>query len=251
MKKSTLVRHTFPLIALSLLIGAVLMLWPVEMGTEAAPGSVALPAQPVKLYLPLVMKNFTPSIYGLVTRNGAPAAGITLTLQFYNGTAYSPIMTQTTPSGGAYQFVNAPSLAAGQRYLVLYERPSGVTNTLRSWSTKSFSSYVQGENKAAGDFDIADVALLQPPADVTITVPYTFTWTVRPASPTDTYKLQMNDPTTGQVWWTSPDLGHSGSYLLNALPPGINHGVLTTWSVLPVAPDGGNGRSSTRKVTFQ
>jgi hypothetical protein len=251
MEKGTVVRHVFPVIALSALIGAVLMLWPVEKRTEAAQGSPALPAQAVTLYLPLVMKNFTPSIYGLVTLNGAPAAGITVTLQFSSTVSFSAIMTQTTSSDGMYQFVNAPSLAPGQRYLVQYVRPSGTTNTLRSWSTKSLTSYTQGENKAAGDFDIADVTLLQPPADVTITLPYTFTWNVRPASPTDTYKLQMNDPTTGQAWWTSLDLGYSGSYALDTLPPGISLGVLTTWSVLPIAPDGGNGRSSTRKATFQ
>ncbi len=251
MKKSTAVRKVLPLIGLSMLIGAVLMLWPAEKHTEAAQGSPALPAAPVTLYLPLVMKNFVPSIHGLVTQNGVPAAGITVTLQLSQTLEYSPIMTQTTASDGTYHFFNAPVLTGGQRYLVQYLRPSLTTPTLRSWSTRSFGTYSQGQDKVAGDFDLADVTLLQPSADVTITLPFTFTWTMRPSSPTDSYKLQMNDPISGAVWWTSGDLGHVGNYPLSTLPPGINPGATAVWSVLPIAPDGGSGRSSTRRVTFQ
>jgi hypothetical protein len=65
-------------------------------------------------YLPLIYGP-EPGISGMVTYLGSPAAGIQLSLRFYNGSGFSTADTTFTDAGGNYRFANAPGLSAGQR----------------------------------------------------------------------------------------------------------------------------------------
>jgi hypothetical protein len=245
--KSTF-RFATALGVLVLAVGIAALLWPA--GNQAKVAQAYAPAPTFRTFLPFISK-MLPGISGSVNLNGAPAAGVSLNLQFYNGTSTATAMTTNTHSDGGYQFLGAASLAKGQHYYVQYSRPSSVTDTLRTWSTASITTYVTGGNIVAGNFDIADIPLVQPSAIATVTLPATFQWTVRPATPSDNYFFELKVPSQPTTW-TSPALGYVGTYVLSAtLPTGFTTGVQYQWFVKVTSPDGGTGTTSSQKVTFQ
>ncbi|MGB4868478.1 MAG: hypothetical protein WBP47_00450, partial [Candidatus Promineifilaceae bacterium] len=74
--------------------------------------------------------------------------------------------------------------------------------------------------------------------------PYTFHWTPRPASTTDSYEFNLfdyddNDP----YFYTDPPLGYVGAFTLLSLPPGFAPGVYYVWDIWVYCPDGGYGIS--------
>jgi hypothetical protein len=85
-----------------------------------------------------------------------------------------------------------------------------------------------------------------------VALPYTFQWTRRPASPSDTYEFDLYDPADGDPYfYTDPPLGYVGSYTLSGLPARFRRGTQYAWEVWVYSPDGGYGISyDTRLVTF-
>ncbi len=233
---------------LALAVGLAALLWPA--GNQAKVAQAYAPSITSKVFLPFISK-MLPGISGSVTFNGAAAGNVSVNLQFYNGTSTATAMTTNTGSDGSYQFLGAASLAKGQHYYVQYTRPSLVTDTLRTWSTASITTYVAGGNILAGNFDIADIPLVQPTAIATVTLPATFQWTVRPATPSDNYFLELKVPGLPTTW-TSPSLGYVGTYVLSApLPTGFTTGVQYDWFVKVTSPNGGTGTTAAQRVTFQ
>ncbi len=195
------------------------------------------------VYLPVAVKT-QPGIQGHVSLNGTPASGVPLDLRLFNGSGWSTAITTTTNSEGYYVFENAASLQEGQAYYVLYLNKEGILGRLWTWGTADLTSYAAGSSANMGEFDIADIALVAPADGATVSLPDTFRWTPRPATPADTYKFRLYDlvhPATSFI--TDPPLGYVDSYTLNSLPSGFSSGTPYDWEVWVDSPDGGSGVS--------
>lgn len=205
-----------------------------------------------RTYLPLTLRKYPRRIHGHVTQNGVAVAGVPLDLRFYNGSSWSTFASTTTDADGDYSFLDAPSLGPGQKYYVLYRNYAGTPGRLWVWGTRDLTSYAAGSAVEIGNFDIADIALVSPPAGATVALPYTFQWVRRPAAPSDTYEFDIYDPTDGDPYaYTVPPLGYVGSFTMNSLPPGFGPGAQYAWEIWVYSPDGGYGISlETRLVTF-
>jgi 5-hydroxyisourate hydrolase-like protein (transthyretin family) len=182
-------------------------------------------------------------IHGWVKQGGVAAAGIPLQLRFFNGTAWSTVLTATTAADGSFVFANAPSLGASQKYYVRYQNNTQVAGRLFQWSTRTLTSYTAGSGVHIGSFDIADLALVSPAASSTIGLPYLFQWTARHASSDDGYILEIYDPSDYNPRWLSPLMGYTSSYTLYGLAPSLNTNTTYAWDVVISAPDGGSGVS--------
>lgn len=168
-------------------------------------------------------------IYGQVTYQGTPISGVGLRLRFFDGNDWSTSATTTTDSDGQYDFVGAPSLSPGQKYRVVYNNNGMGDSYLWWWIGPSITSYAAGSTVHGGDFDIANVSLLEPPATATRTLPVTFRWARRELSGY-TYKLWILDRDVG-FYWNSGDLGDTDSYTLESLAPGMEYGHPYRWVV--------------------
>jgi uncharacterized repeat protein (TIGR01451 family) len=229
------------------LVNAVIINGGAEIITRTATANIMY-----RVYLPLIRSTCKSGICGRVTLNGSPAAGVSLELRFFNGSSFSTLATTTTNANGDYAFAGMPSLALGQHYYVRYRNYAGTPGRLWVWGTRDLTSYSAGSAVEIGNFDIADIVLVSPAAGATVALPYTFQWTRRPATPSDTYEFDLYDPTDGNPnFYTAPPLGYVGSYILNSLPPGFNVGALYGWEIWVYSPDGGYGISyETRAVHF-
>ena len=186
-----------------------------------------------KVYLPLVLKNFPPvtndGINGRITYNGANAAGIGVTLRFWNGSAWSSAATTTTDAAGRYRFLGAASLGSGQKYYVRFGPNSSNSAYLYAWWGPDITSYTSGSTVPGGDFDIANVVLTSPANNSTVHLPTTLSWQQRGIS-TDTYRVTLFDTSTGDDWITN-DLGNVGSFNMTGMPPGAVYGKAYGWDV--------------------
>lgn len=185
------------------------------------------------VYIPLV-KRETMGIYGYVTMDGAPIAGIPLDLRFYNGSDWSTAASTTTDSVGKFQFLNAGTLTLNQAYYVRFLTddvdPSNYLGYLATWHTKLIESYTEGAGVQIGDFDIKDIVLVSPDSGASVDLPRTFNWQKRNASPSDRYEFNLFDEADGDPWfWTDPPLGFVNSYTLQSLPDGFEADTFYLW----------------------
>jgi hypothetical protein len=193
-------------------------------------------------YLPFVS---TPpsSISGRVTLNGAPAAGVSMDLILYEGGTAIPRANTTTGPDGRYAFINPPGLSAGQLYYVLFLNSEETGDgRLAAWITRSLTSFSAGSNVEFGDFDIADISLVSPKPGDTVSLPTIFQWTLRAATPSDSYQLEVFDPNDPTEFY-SPLLGYVDEYTLMSLPEAFDPGHGYGWDVVVNSPDGGTGVS--------
>lgn len=208
-------------------------------------------------YTGQIYQAFLPSLYapirgifGRVTFVGASASGIPLDLRFYNGSAWSTISSTLTDGSGNYSFQSAPTLGAGQGYYVRYSN-SADSSKLFFWGTQILTSYAAGSGVVIGNFDIANIPLVSPPNAATVSLPQTFQWTLRTATPTDSYQLSLFDPSNANLTAYTPLLGYVNAVTINGLPPGFNAGVPYGWFMAVNSPDGGYGESYYyRQITF-
>lgn len=188
-------------------------------------------------------------IYGRVTYKGNSASGIQLTLQLWNGAAWSSIAQTNTGADGSYLFGSVPSLEASHVYYVLYGSNATDSRYLEYWFGPQITAYSSGTRTRGGEFDIANVVLLTPPSGGSLRLPVTFTWQRR-GLPGDTYRLVLFDP-NGTDWWPSPDLGDVGGISLISLPPGVSYGKQYGWLMYVFSGSEGHGTSFYyRRVTF-
>lgn len=182
-------------------------------------------------------------IYGQVTQYGVGVQGIGLELRFFNGVSHSTRQSTTTGAGGYFAFTGVPSLLPGQRYTVRYSNDiyNPVSGRLWGWVSRPLDAYTNGQHVWIGPFDIGDIELLDPPYAATISTPYTFRWVPRPASPTDSYELDLYGENYED--WYTPWLGYVGEYTLNQRPGGFVPGPPYYWEVWVKAPDNAYGVS--------
>src|SRR5262249_40682558 len=143
--------------------------------------SAGVLVRPNVLYLPMLHRA-EPGIYGRVTQNGAPAAGVSLELRFYNGSGWYTQGFATTDAKGKYLFSNPPNLGPGQRYYVLFRNTEQTAGRLWVWATPNLTAYASGSTTVLADFDIADIELVAPEPEEVVDLPYRFRWTRRPAT---------------------------------------------------------------------
>ncbi|UCH58580.1 MAG: S8 family serine peptidase, partial [Anaerolineales bacterium] len=202
------------------------------------------------VYLPMVVKHNpspTMGINGTVTLNGSPIPGVSLDLRFYNGSDWSTQATTTTGADGSYSFTGVPSLTTGQKYYVLYLNDEDAPGHLWEWDTRVLNSYTAGSEVAIGDFDLADIPLVSPANYASITLPQTFQWVPRPATPSDSYEFNLYDWTDfDPYFYTDPPLGYVSSYNLSSLPNNFVDD-LYAWEIWVYSPDGGLGLSYERR----
>jgi hypothetical protein len=215
-------------------VPAVAYVWDVLVRSPDAGLGASRPARSVSL-------SGSGAIYGRVTQGGSGLGGIQLQLRFFNGSTWSTQATTNTASDGTYVFPNAPTLGANQRYFVRYDNTAQVQGRLLAWSTRTITSYTSGTSVAIGDFDLADVPLVSPGGSVTVSLPTTFQWTRRPATPTDSYLLQIYDPVDRDPRWLSPALGYTETTTLAGLSAGLVPNSQYAWDVVVAGPDGGAG----------
>jgi hypothetical protein len=92
-----------------------------------------------------------------------------------------------------------------------------------------------GTNVVGGSFDIANLPQLTPPDGASVTLPYTFGWSVQEGLPSDNYFIEIwND----DDWWNSEDLGYVSEYTLQSLPPELKNDTKYAWDVAVNSPDG-------------
>ncbi len=142
------------------------------------------------VYLPTLAGKSNRGIYGTIYANGAPVKDVVVELRKINtlelaGTIFNAIPTTvastTTDLNGNYSFTGMPLIVDYPDhklyYAVHYTNPSDTDDTrIRNWQTRWLRStaYNQTSEFHIGDFDIADVSLLDPGDNATITLPYTF-----------------------------------------------------------------------------
>jgi hypothetical protein len=118
------------------------------------------------------------------------------------------------------------------------------------------TSFPAGSVVNIGNFDIAEIVLSAPASGAMVSLPSTFQWVPRPATPSDSYEFDLYedcDPPRQDCpfWWTDPPLGYVGNYYLTSLPQGFAPGTQYWWEIWVYAPDGGFGISyDARIVTF-
>ncbi|MGD2165247.1 MAG: hypothetical protein PVH50_06940 [Anaerolineae bacterium] len=194
-------------------------------------------------------------IHGQVTYQGSAVSGINLALRYYNGSSWSTASTTTTQADGSYAFTDAATLGSGERYYVLYDN-GDYGNSLDSsylsfWRGFDIISYTAGDSVAGGDFDIANILLVSPSDQVTVTLPYTFEWQRRTATTSDSYDFYLFDYGDGDPSYFSGPLGYVSGYSLGSLPSGFSTGTEYGWMAWVHGPEGGYGGSYYyRFVTF-
>jgi len=211
-------------------VAIIAILIAVQQGVGAASGRIEAPAGlDPQAYIPLVQSNDPLGIHGYVTDNGSPAGSVDLDLRFFNGAVWSTRASTTTEPDGRFRFLDIAKLNPGQAYYVRFLNDND-TSHLTTWHTAVIQSYLAGTNVHIGDFDIKDIVFTSPAPGANVSVPRTFTWQKRNASPTDSYEYNLYDFNDGDPWfWTVPPLGFVGSYTLQSLPPGFQTGFLYAW----------------------
>jgi C1A family cysteine protease len=203
-------------------------------------------------YVSLAMQNcrLGHTIHGRVTQNGTAASGVPVQLRLYDGFSSSTIATVNTRSDGTYRFRDVPNLLQDQAYFVCYVNTAGTPGRLWAWYTGWIRHYT-GCNLHAGDFDIADIELVSPADGATVSLPRTFYWSPRPATPSDDYELDLYDPVDyDPLWYTYPTLGYVGSYTLNSLPSGFSPWTEYSWEIWVYGPGGVGISYDFRDVIF-
>jgi hypothetical protein len=193
---------SFKRLTLVALLSAVVLMSFLFVHTSLTQGAVPSGARPVPeliqppgavrvtaaltyyLYLPVI---FTPppAISGRATQNGVPLVGAQVVL--LSGSTLNmwpvPIATTVTDEDGYYRFYDIRSTIS-----VADEKFRAVVYGELQWFTPLIT-YTNGTNYEFAPVDTTGLQLISPLADATITLPHTFSWTVRPAFPTDSYEV--------------------------------------------------------------
>ena len=196
-------------------------------------------------YLPLVSSFIVlppAGIHGQVTYQGAPITNVEIQLILWhktgNGWASSSgdTLYTSTDADGRYQFATADSLDADQKYTVRFMNTTHDARFLEMWQSIGLYTYTAGQVLAGGDFEIAEMLYLSPSYGAYVSLPVTFQWQLRTGAPSDSYVLEMYKPNNSTIWFDTPKLGYTGTYLMNSLPTGFTTGVQYGWYVWVYGP---------------
>ena len=217
-----------------------------------------------RVFLPVALRSALtgpPAVYGEVTLNGLPAAGVQVSLYLCDQRFVrpcNPFKITLTNAAGIYSFPanEIPSTTNDTWYRVVYLNSSTAPDgRLLMWISDDLLTYEQGDPHRFDTFDIADVALGAPNSTTPQSFPVTFTWNARSVG-TDYYIWQGYNATFDLIAIENPGLLHStASFMLNGpsdpqLDPQSNLAQVRFWDVLVISPAGYGITLSTNRVTF-
>ena len=193
-------------------------------------------------YLPLVSYQPTPTtIYGAVTQDGQPAAGIEVRL-LYAGLPRMP--SATTDARGYYHFMNVPPPPAGGSYYVY------AMGTQAFCFSPLIGALAEGEVLRMQAIDITALVTLEPADGATVRLPATFRWQRRPHTPTDTYDLRLHE--SEDPFLIIGNLGYVDSATVTEqdLAGHLDYDRTYSWSVVSQSPAGQCGFSGYHPFTL-
>jgi hypothetical protein len=219
-----------------------------------------------RLYLPVVIRALpfgpvatpTPTvttepgqggISGRVTCQGAPAAGLALSLHAVDDSGQREVGVTNTAGDGVYRFNQVPGLPAGEIYYVRFGPNAVDPRYVAIWFGPDILSYAPGASVAGGDFDIANVELVAPATGSSVGLPAAFAWRRRGIIG-DSYMLRLEDPANDDNWSTGL-LGDVDSFTVSELATGMVAGREYRWYVqVSSARDSFGFSYYARRVTF-
>jgi uncharacterized repeat protein (TIGR01451 family) len=209
-------------------------------GGEILPLFAGLRVSLVNVFLPMLSRP-TPGIYGQVTLNGVGKQGVPVNLLvIYPDNYYSSIAFAITDLNGSYYFPGL-DLLPGTAFQVRFLNSSpSADGRLACWFTRRLTSYTPDQTVYMGTFDLSDVSLVAPGPGSSVSLPTAFQWVKRPATPEDSYQLELYAP-HGPGDFFSPLLGYINTYSLTQLPSGFSTNTQYAWTIWVGAPDGGYG----------
>lgn len=187
-------------------------------------------------------------LYGTVTENGRPLAGVPIVLYYDNGYRVTRINT-LTERDGTYHFRNLPALPAGHTYSVVYPNYEGDPERLAYWICRSPEGYQAGAEVEVCSFDVAAVAIAAPAHASVVKPAVIFAWEVRDVAG-DEYQLRLYSRDEQTVWHSDPL--EDGTYTLAEVPAsaGFENAVDYQWDVV-ISTETGYGISHYyRQITF-
>lgn len=205
-----------------------------------------------RLFLPAIQNSATGNaILGTVTAAGAPATGVMVELRRADDILVTTVATATTDAGGAFAFNQTSNLPPTSAYAVRYHNALNPAR-LRQWITRPLTGTAASGVISLPVFDIANVPLAGPAEGTVSGLPLVFTWTRRPASPSDSYRVEFFDATgTTNFSGSTPLQGYVSSLTLGSLDSSFPLNSPLTWTVTIELADGSYGEAfETRTVTF-
>ncbi len=155
-----------------------------------------------------------------------------------------PVLTVTTSTTGTFTFANPPAPAAGYAYYVEFGPQTSNPNLVYFWDSEDLTT-AQG---SFGTLDIANVPLVAPANNATVSFPVTFQWQRRSRT-TDDYSLFHQD-LNGNSDISDP-LGYVDQVTVPTWP-NVRAGEPYAWAIVVdnASTGGGFGLSQPRIVTF-
>jgi hypothetical protein len=206
-----------------------------------------------EVFIPLIVNmsdSTTEKVFGTVTNDNSPVSGTELLLRYYDGSIWSSYAITTTNVNGDYQFTNLPNLEGDQEFYVRWNNNVSNSDWLYTWACWSVDINTTDPEAYRCNFDIGNINLVSPSHASTISLPYAFTWEMRPVT-SDDYELNLADMSDGDPWWwTDPSLGYVNSYIMSSLPAGFVPGQQYGWWMWVYGPDGYGESYYYRSVTF-
>jgi hypothetical protein len=184
-------------------------------------------------YLPIVFYHpFVPpsqEIWGRASQNGQFVPDVPFSLLYYRWPDTGPTSQTSTTSdaSGVFAFDNVPGAGESDFYMAEF---TNTTDPNRLRSTYLVFGAQPGAQISLGLADITNVPLYEPANGLHVTLPFTFTWGARAASPKDVYLFVMFDPADDHHSYQTIT-GHNGFLKIDSLPYSIEYGVEYQWQI--------------------
>ncbi len=189
-------------------------------------------------------------LIGTVTASGFPAEGLTILLNRSDSTGVSNVAAAVTDSMGRYSFKKVSLPQDNSSLTVRWNNDANNDDWLSTWACWEITASTTNPDAFRCDFDIANIELLSPDHNATLTLPAAFSWEKR-ALATDEYEFNIADMNDFDPhWWTNPALGYVAQYNLSGLPAGFSTGDKYGWWAWVNGPDGYGLPYYYRFVTF-
>ncbi|MCW5848930.1 MAG: cupredoxin family copper-binding protein [Anaerolineae bacterium] len=201
---------------------------------------------------PAARPDQTGAITGRLVAGTTGVANTPLTLRRYrpaDNLGDAVVMTATTSTTGTFVFAAPPTPPTGYAYYVEFGPQTSNPNLAYLWDSDDLTNYTAGQEVAVGTLDVANVPLIAPANNATVSFPVTFEWTPR-AHTTDNYVV-FHEDLSGNYAALSGPLGHTDSFTATSAS-GIRLDEAYFWGIYidNTADNGSFGLSQRRTITF-
>lgn len=174
-----------------------------------------------RIFLPVISKPIQ-GIYGTLTFNGSPAANVSVDLRHTSklGNYVTTIDTVKTDANGRYNFPNAPSTSGEELIWPRWYNSDGDPAKLLIWTGSILMSYTNKSTVQVPAFDLAELQLISPADNATVSLPTVFHMQNNPHIADPHYVVEIFD------------FDPLGPYFTNAKPFSSQPGITITLSDL-------------------